>query len=71
MTPKIFPHEKRQGSCISQSDFQKTSDFSGHFTDVFTKMTIASSNIMAHLDSHRRLSDKGVHSGNGIVVRLS
>ena len=29
--------KKRQGSGLAQSDFEKASEFNGHFTDVFTK----------------------------------
>ena len=41
--PKVFsppppPLEKRQGSGLAQSDFEKASEFNGQFTDVFTKI---------------------------------
>ena len=33
----IPPLKKRQGSVLAQSDFEKASEFSGQFMDVFTK----------------------------------
>ena len=36
-TQGIAPLKMRQGNGLAQSDFEKASEFNGHFTDVFTK----------------------------------
>ena len=35
--PRYSPLKKRQESGLTQSDFEKASEFNGQFTDVFTK----------------------------------